>query len=252
MLKKPKIAIVSLTSCEGCQFAILDLGEKFLEILEKFDLGEFRLLEEEKEPDYYEIVFVEGNPTSQQQINFLKEVRRKSKLLTLLGNCAALGGVQEIKNYQDREKTIRYIYKYYQKIPNPEIKEVSNFVKVDFILPGCPINGQEFLDFLESFLKGKKFEIKQRPVCFECSLKGEKCFLKNKKICLGPISLAGCQAICPAGGLSCYGCRGLFKEANISALLNILEKFISKKEIKTALEIFGLRDEVEEKLKKKL
>ena len=145
-IKKPKMAIVSLTSCEGCQFAILDLGERFLSFTASVEMVDFRLIEDEEDSGTkLDLVLVEGNPVTEANVKLLQEVRKRSRVLAALGNCAAMGGIPEIKNYHEGVNTIKHVYKYIQGISNPEIKEIDNFVKVDFYFPGCPINGEEFL-----------------------------------------------------------------------------------------------------------
>ena len=244
MERKPKIAIVSLTACEGCQVALLDLGKRFFDFLKKVDLVDFHLIEENSFPaGKIDIVFVEGNPITKEDLKVLKDVRKKAKILVVLGNCAALGGIPEMKNYQGKEKTIRYIYKTLKNIANPEIKEVNNFVKVDFTIPGCPINNEEFLKYTKELIKGKIPEIPQKPVCSECLFWGkEQCFLRKKEPCLGPIILAGCEAVCPKNNFPCYGCRGPLKNIKPQGFLRTLEKMRSKEEVADDLEIFGLKD----------
>jgi coenzyme F420-reducing hydrogenase gamma subunit len=172
--------------------------------------------------------------------------------LIVLGNCAALGGVQEIKNYRDKEKILGYIYKKQKNIANPQIKEIDNFVKVDFTIPGCPINPEEFLRVLKSLIKGKEPEIEQISVCQECPLQGTKdCFLQQEKVCFGPWVLGGCGAPCPQNGLLCLACRGFKKGIDLKIMVQSLQRLADRKEIKAKLEIFGLRDEVEERLKHK-
>lgn len=248
--KKLKIALVGLTSCEGCQFAILDLGKKIFELFQKVDLVEFGLIEEE--PDrtkHYDIVFVEGSPITREHIKFLKNIRKKTDKLVVLGNCAALGGVWEIKNYKDKEKTIRYIYRHYTTVPNPDIKEVDNFVKVDFTIPGCPINAKEFLQFIYAEIAGPGFKIPERPVCYECQLDKNECLLQKGEICFGPVTLGGCEAVCLNSNMPCWGCRGLLEHANYQSLYKLLKEKHSDKKINLALEIFGVRDDWEEALK---
>jgi len=225
---------------------LLDLGKRFFDFIKKVELLDFKLLEDEPFPKgKLDVVFVEGNPITKEEIRLLKEIRKRSKVLVALGNCAALGGVPEIKNYQDKEKTIRYIYKNLKNVENPDIKEIDNFVKVDFTIPGCPINGEEFLRTAEALIKGKIPEICQSPVCTECDLRGTKnCFLTKKELCLGTVSLAGCKAVCTNNGLQCLGCRGLLKNADPKGLLNLLKQWYSKEEIEDYLEIFGLRDDI--------
>jgi len=244
--KKPKVVIVSLTSCEGCQFALLDLGEKFFNFLNTIELLDFKLLEDQPFPkEKIDIAFVEGNPITEEEIDLVKKLRRQTKLFVVLGNCAALGGIPEMKNYRGKEKTIRYIYRKL-KVANPEIKEIDNFVKVDFTIPGCPINGEEFLKLANKLVKGEIPKIPQNPVCSECPLRATpECFIVKKEICFGPVTLGGCSAVCPKNNYPCLGCRGFLKTTNVKAFIHGLQKIHSKKEILSALEIFGLRDTAE-------
>ncbi len=274
---KPKVAIIGLTSCEGCQFALLDLGKRFLDLAKRIDLVNMRLIIEEPaaspasrgkqagppnypakggivggepEPKFFDIVFVEGNPITKQEIKLLKDIRQRTKMLIVLGNCAALGGVWEIKNYHNKEKILRQVYKNKVKVANPDIKEVDNFVKVDFTIPGCPINAEEFLRVVNQILDGELPSIPQRPVCYECQLQGQACLLQQGLPCLGPVSLGGCNAVCPVqGGFQCYACRGLLPNASLKNITKILKKYYSQDEINRWLEIFGVRDDWEEKMK---
>lgn len=248
MAKKPKVAFFSLTSCEGCQFVLMDLGERFFDFLKKVELIDFSLIEELPFPKgkiEIDVSFVEGLPIKREEIKLLRKIRKESKILVAMGNCAALGGIPEMKNYQGKEKTIRFIYRK-MNVQNLEIKEIDNFVKVDFVIPGCPINGEEFLKFAEELIKGKIPQILQKPVCSECSFQGEEnCFLRKKEPCLGPITLAGCKAICPENGQLCYGCRGILKGISPKGFLEMLKKFKKPEEIEDNLEIFGIKDDLE-------
>ncbi len=246
---KPKIAIVALTSCEGCQFAALDQGQKFLNLLAQAEVEEFRLIEDRpRTAGRYDIALVEGNPITKENLVFLKEIRKRSNWLVALGNCAALGGVWEIRNYQTGRKTAREIYRQ-KKAANPEVKEIDNFVKVDFTIPGCPIDGRELIECLSQLLAGKIPQIPQNPVCYECQRQGYPCLLQQGKICLGPITLAGCRAVCLKSGQPCWGCRGIFQGAQVGNFLNYLKKNFTGRQIAEVLEVFGVKDSVFEELK---
>ncbi len=195
--KKPTIAIVSLTCCEGCQVAILDLGERFLNLAQHVKIGDFAFLEEKPETEKYDVVFVEGAPITEENIARLKDLRQRSKFLAALGACAALGGIAEIKNYQDKNERLRYVYKNFEGINNPDIKPLSFYVKVDLEIPGCPINNEEFFKIIKDLMAGIPPKIKQQPVCYECQLKQNECLLQKGEPCLGPIMLGGCGAPCP-------------------------------------------------------
>lgn len=244
--KKPKIAIVSLTSCEGCQFALLDLGEKFLEAMQQVEMVDFRLLEDlEDDGQDLDLAFVEGNPMTEANKKTLLELRKRSKILVVLGNCAAMGGIPEIRNYHEQKHTAKHVYKYIQGIETEEVQEVDNFVKVDFTLPGCPITGEEFLQYLPLLLAGQVPNIPDNPVCVECKKNGNRCLLLDKKPCFGPMILGGCNSVCTNSGMGCQGCRGLRPTGNVKAMKATLKTMISEEEFENTTEIYGLRDDIE-------
>ncbi len=247
-VKKLKVAIIALTSCEGCQFVMLDQGKRFFDWLKKVGLDEFRLIEDQPMTDEnYDVCFVEGNPVTKENLKLLKEMRQRSKLLIAIGNCAALGGVWEIKNYHLKQKTIKYVYQT-KKVANPEIKEVDNFVKVDFTIPGCPIDGDEFMKLANQLLAGRPLKIPQNPVCYECQMNGYECLLQKGEICLGPITLGGCKAVCLKSKQACWGCRGLFEGAQAENLMKYLLSKFSREQIYRVMEVFGARDSIMGKL----
>lgn len=256
--KKPVISILSLTCCEGCQVAIMDLGERFLELLTKVDIGDFNLIEGLPDVDKYDIAIVEGTAITKEQVKRLKKVRKKSKILIAIGACACLGGVQEIKDYRgDKKQLIRQIYPNIRGIDNPNLKALREIVRVDLEIPGCPINKEEFFrlvtELLEGLLEGrtlkstlKSIEIPQNPVCVNCVRRNKNCLLLLGKPCLGAISLAGCGAPCPASGFLCDGCRGPRKNINLEAMTKALKvkARLSDREIEMLLERFGKRNEI--------
>lgn len=254
---KPRVAIVSLTSCEGCQFALLDLGEKFLNFASQIEMIDFRLLEDEEDSgSALDIAIVEGNPVTKENMKTLQKLRKRAKLLVVLGNCAAMGGVPEIKNYQEGKNTIKHVYKYIQGIENPEIHEVDNFVKVDFTFPGCPITADEFLEKMPFILEALKTgdlskipPIPDQPVCVQCKQEGNRCLLLDKKPCFGPMILGGCHAVCPSSRMMCQGCRGLRPTGNVKAMRATLKNLMTDEDFENTSEIYGLRDSIEEREK---
>jgi len=247
MNKKPVIAILSLTCCEGCQVAIFDLGERFLEFLTKIDIGDFRLIEGLPDVDKYDIAIVEGTAITKEQIKRLKTVRKKSKILIALGACACMGGVQELKNYRNKNDLIKLVYPNIRGIDNPNIKSIKEMVKVDLEIPGCPINKEEFFKLINEILETNRMPvIPQNPVCSECPRRNKNCLLLLGKPCLGPITLAGCGAPCPASDFPCDGCRGPRQGINLEAMKKALKikAHLTDKEIEMLLERFGKRNEL--------
>ena len=240
MEKKLKVAILAITDCEGCLVQIFNLGERFLNLLLKIELADFKLFEDLPEPPEYDIAIVEGCPITKKDLERLKETRKKSKILIALGACACLGGIAKIKNYKDKNTVVNYVYQKPQDIDNPDIKPLKEYVKVDLEIPGCPMNNEEFLRIIEDFIVGKTPTIPKRPVCYECPLKNNGCLLNKGKICLGPITLAGCNAPCPQSGFLCDGCRGPLKEKIGLDILKLrLKEKYNEKEAISILERFG-------------
>lgn len=239
---KPKVGIVSLTCCEGCEFAILDLGEKFLELTKRIDLKEFHLIEELPEKGNYDIVFIEGTPLLKKQFEKLKSLRGRTKILVALGTCATHGGVQKMKNYHPDKVKPEFVYKNSEYVQNYKVKPLNEVVKVDYEVLGCPINEKEFLKTVYKLLAGRNPKNIQRPVCYECQLNKYECLLQKGKPCLGPISVGGCDAACLSGGLECYGCRGFLKEFNKKNIVKALKDRIPEKQIHKMMELYGVKD----------
>jgi sulfhydrogenase subunit delta len=251
--RKPVIAILSLTCCEGCQVAIFDLGERFLEFLTKVNIGDFRLAEDLPDVNKYDIAIVEGTAITKEQKRKLKIIRKKSKIVVAIGACALLGGPQEIKDYRgDKKALIRQIYPNIRGIDNPNVRSVKEMIEVDYEIPGCPINKEEFFRIINEILENKIPKIEQKSVCEECIRKNKMCLLLLGKPCLGAITLAGCGAPCPKNNFPCDGCRGPKQKINLEAMKKALKikAKLSDREIEMILQRFGKCNELKKANKK--
>lgn len=224
----------------------MDLGERLLELTEKMKIGDFALIEEQAETDNFDVVFVEGTPITPQNVARVKDLRARTKLLVTIGACACLGGIAELKNYQDKEQRLRYVYKNFEGIANPDIRPVKYYVKVDLEIPGCPINKEEFLWAAKELVAGVIPKIPQRPVCYECQLKQNECLLQEGQPCLGPSMLGGCGAPCPTSAYPCDGCRGPLKGMNLNNFNNKLKELygFKQEEIDLIMQRFGVLNDM--------
>jgi sulfhydrogenase subunit delta len=222
MAARPKVAFFEFTSCEGCQLTVVDSLQTHPELLEAVEIVRFREAMTEKGDDYL-VAFVEGSCTRPSDEAPLKAIRERAQIVVALGTCAHLGGINAIRNRTDLEETRRYVYgdkaDWYETYPARPIDQV---IRVDAVLPGCPIDRQEFLRAVKSLLQGRMPELPDQPVCVECKLKENICIYQRGKTCLGPITRAGCDAICPTYGDGCEGCRGLIPDPNIESLKEVL------------------------------
>jgi len=222
---KPRVAFFEFASCEGCQLEALNLNpDELLDLIAAVDIVTFREAMTEQS-DNYDIAFVEGSITRESDIQRLQKIRQQAKILVAFGACAAIGGVNCLKNHMSSEEVLKIVYgadaKNYDTIPTRSLEEV---VHVDYYVRGCPPQTNELLKVVKALILGKKPEIPNYPVCVECKQGGNVCVFERAMTCLGPITRAGCGAICVKGGRSCWGCRGLVDEPNLDSEKEILIK----------------------------
>lgn len=229
MAGKVRVGFYSLTGCAGDLLSILNIEDRLLEIFEKVELVEFVMASSNVKPGGVDIAFVEGSVTTEKDLKALKEIRAKCDRLVALGDCAVWGGVQASLTGLDPRELMKSVYGTEQNLYGflGEHKPLSEVVKVDLELPGCPIEQGEFIKAFVSLLRGDLPEVKDYPVCIECKIREVPCLVVEKgEACLGPITVGGCKARCPYHGVPCIGCRGPIKdEANVAGeLLMLMEK----------------------------
>ncbi|UCG95793.1 MAG: NADH:ubiquinone oxidoreductase [archaeon] len=235
-----KAALITFTSCFGCSFEFLNLRDNLLKVFEKLDFVDFKLVQE-RNVEGYDLVFIEGGISRKNEIPEIRGIRKRAKVLVALGACACNGCVMTLKNYRkDAEKQV-YGKNFFGSLP---VKGIDAYVKVDHYLRGCPFFRHELLSLVKSLLIGKKWKEKDYDVCMECRKRDNDCFLDGGEPCLGPISRAGCKAICPTNEYPCVGCRGLAEDRNLDRFLKVIREMMEKKDIKKKLEMYGLYDKI--------
>lgn len=242
---KPKIAIFSLTSCEGCSLAILELENELLDILGAVEIVNFREGMTERSWDI-DIGFVDGAVSTPEDEIEIKHMRKHCEVLVAIGACACLGGLNTLKNYQPEEEYRKYVYGDKAKwFPTTKARPLRDVVQVDYELPGCPMIKEEFLRFVKCMLAGREFKLPTSAVCVECKKRGNLCLYEKGVVCLGPVTLAGCDAICPSYGSKCEGCRGIVnKEALAAAGVNLREQYdVPLERVMADMRLFGAYQE---------
>lgn len=228
MSEKPKVAFFDFACCEGCQLQIVNLEQDIIGLLNLVDVVEFREVMTGKAPEY-DIAFIEGSITRKSDEQRLEDIRNRSKLIVAYGQCAVTGGINRLKNNVGGMDAVRReVYGDDYLLPHLETsktKGIGEVVKVDLIIPGCPVNREEFLRIVKELCLGKMPRIPDYPVCVECKLKENICLFDEGTICLGPIARAGCGAICPSNGVRCDACRGTVPNPNKKAMHEVLKKY---------------------------
>jgi coenzyme F420-reducing hydrogenase gamma subunit len=218
--KKPKLAVWKFASCDGCQLSLLDCEDELLGIAERVTVAHFVEASRATVRGPYDLSLVEGSVTTPDDAQRIREVRRASKFLITIGACATAGGIQALRNFKDVKEFTAIVYARPDYIETLEKSTaISDHVRVDFELRGCPINKQQLLEVIHAFLLGRKPAVPSYSVCMECKRRGTVCVMVARGVpCLGPVTQAGCGAICPAYQRGCYGCFGPTETPNTAAL----------------------------------
>lgn len=216
----PRVGVVKLASCDGCQLTLLDLEDELVAIGQRFDLVEFPEATSRRSMGPYDVLLVEGSVSTPEQAEQIVDLRARTKLLVTIGACATAGGIQALRNWSDEPEWRASVY------PRPEEIEslatstpVAEHVTVDAELRGCPIDPNQLLELLTALRVGRRPQLPDEAVCAECKRLGRICVLvAGGSACLGPVTQAGCGALCPAYLRGCYACFGPRVAANTASL----------------------------------
>ena len=238
-LYRPRVAFFEFSSCEGCQLQILNNETTLLDFLSLVEVVNFREGMTEKSDDY-EIAFVEGSITRDDEVKRLKQIRKNAKILVAFGSCACFGGVNQLKNrFKNLDKVKKQGYGKHP-IDSDLVRAVDDVVAVDLRIYGCPIKKEEVEKIVLHIALGKSINIPKYPVCMECKANENMCLFDLGEPCLGPITRAGCDSWCPNERAGCWGCRGPAEDANVAQMKKIMkEKGFSEKTITERLDCFG-------------
>jgi sulfhydrogenase subunit delta len=220
--KKPSIAVFKFASCDGCQLSLLDVEDELLSIAGAVEIAYFPEASRTMLRGPYDIALVEGSITTHQDAERIQQVRRQARMLVTIGACATAGGIQALRNWKDVDEFIRIVYASPEYIHTLKSSTpIAEHVTVDFELRGCPINKRQLVELITATLAGRRPNISASSVCLECKRLGNVCIAVAKGVpCLGPVTHAGCGALCPSYDRGCYGCYGPMETPNTASLTN--------------------------------
>ncbi|MGW4351884.1 NADH-quinone oxidoreductase subunit B family protein [Nocardia sp. NPDC004582] len=220
----PTLAVWKFTSCDGCQLTLLDCEDELLTLTTRIRIAHFTEASSAAEPGPYDVSLVEGSISTPEEKQRILDIRAQSRILVTIGACACHGGIQALRNFADVGEFASVVYASPQYISTLDtVTPIAAHVPVDYELRGCPIDRRQLLDTLGALLAGRAPDLPDTSVCTECKRRGNTCVIVADGIpCLGPVTHAGCGALCPTYHRGCYGCFGPMRQPNIGALLPIL------------------------------
>jgi coenzyme F420-reducing hydrogenase gamma subunit len=223
---KPRLAVWKFASCDGCQLSLLDCEDELLAVAGAVDIAYFPEATRGAVQGDYDLSLVEGSITTRADAARILEVRQRSRALVTIGACATAGGIQALRNFADVREYLSVVYARPEFIDTLSTSTpIADHIRVDFELRGCPISKRQLIEVISSYLAGRRPVTPGHSVCVECKLAGNVCVtVAHGTPCLGPVTQAGCGAICPAYNRGCYGCYGPMETPNAASLTDRLRQ----------------------------
>jgi sulfhydrogenase subunit delta len=217
---RPTLAVWKFSSCDGCQLSLLNCEDELLAVAGAVEIAHFTEATRAHAEGPYDLSLVEGSITTAADAERIQEVRRLSRHLVTIGACATSGGIQALRNFADVGEFTQAVYATPAFISTLSTSTaIADHVKVDYELHGCPIDRQQLLEVVTAFVQGREPRIPSESVCVECKRRGNICVtVAQGTPCLGPVTHAGCGALCPSYSRGCFGCFGPLPDANIASL----------------------------------
>jgi len=217
---KPKLAVWKFASCDGCQLSLLDCEDELLPLAGEIEIAYFLEARRATVEGPYDLSLVEGSITTAEDAERIRRVRESSRRLVTIGACATAGGIQALRNFADVGEFVSAVYASPEYISTLDTSTpISAHVHVDFELQGCPINKRQLLEVMSAFLNERRPQIPGHSVCIECKRRGNVCVMvAHGTPCLGPVTHAGCGALCPTYDRGCYGCFGPMESPDTRSL----------------------------------
>jgi len=218
--RRPRLAVFKFASCDGCQLSLLDCEDELLDVVKRLEIAYFLEASRATARGPYDLTLVEGSITTPGDAERIQKVRKMSRTLVTIGACATAGGIQALRNFGRVGELVSRVYATPEYITTLETSTpIAQHVRVDLELRGCPISKAQLLDLLAAFLAGRRPNIPTHAVCLECKRQGTVCVMVARGTpCLGPVTQAGCGALCPSYSRGCYGCFGPMESPNTAAL----------------------------------
>jgi coenzyme F420-reducing hydrogenase gamma subunit len=219
-MSKPRLSVWKFSSCDGCQLSLLDCEDELLDVAGAVEIAYFLEASSATSKGPYDLTLVEGSITTPHDAERIHQIRRNSKILVTIGACATTGGIQALRNFASVGDFVSAVYANPSYISTLRTSTaIADHVKVDFELQGCPISKAQLLEVVGALLAGRRPDIPQYSVCVECKRAGVPCVMVSHGVaCLGPVTQAGCGALCPLYARGCFGCFGPKEQANTESL----------------------------------
>ncbi len=165
-MKKIRLATIWLDGCSGCHMSFLDMDERLLDLAERLELVYSPLVDQKEFPQDVDLTLIEGAVSTDADIEKVKKIRQRTKLLVAFGDCAVTANIPSMRNPIGLECVMNSVYlekgALNPQIPNQIVPQLlnrsiplHNVVKVDLFVPGCPPSADTIYFTLCGLLEGR-------------------------------------------------------------------------------------------------
>ncbi len=171
-MKKVRVATIWLDGCSGCHMSFLDMDERLLEIAQKIDLVYSPYVDQKEIPEDIDLFIVEGALSTDHDLEIIKIIRKNSKKILALGDCAVTGNISAMKNLFGTEAVLKKGYfdlvdlnatGHYPSKMIPKLLDkvipLNEAIKVDFFVPGCPTPADAIYEVIQGILEERPVNI---------------------------------------------------------------------------------------------
>jgi len=172
-MKKVRLATVWLDGCAGCHMSLLDMDEAILNVARRADIVYGPLVDAQEFPKFVDVTLVEGGVSSQEDLEKIRTIRQRSRLLVALGDCAVAGNIAAMRNQTPARKMLERIYvegaQANRVIPSEGVPALlrqavplHEFVAVDLHVPGCPPSAKAIAFVLDELIEGRMPDLRSK------------------------------------------------------------------------------------------
>ncbi len=172
-MKKARVATMWLDGCSGCHMSVLDIDEAILVVAQRADIVYGPLVDAQEFPHDVDVAIVEGAVSSQDDLEKIKRVRERSRILVALGDCAVTSNVPSMRNRLPVKTILERVYiegaDVQKGIPTDGVPTLlkqaiplQDVVTVDLHVPGCPPSAASILFVLTELLDGRIPDLKSK------------------------------------------------------------------------------------------
>lgn len=171
-MSKVRVATIWLDGCSGCHMSFLDMDERLVELAQYMDVVFSPYVDQKEIPEDIDLFIVEGALSTDHDLEIIKKIRKNSKKILALGDCAITGNISAMKNLVGSKAALERGYfelaeinkegKYPQEVVPKLLDKViplNEAIEVDYFVPGCPTPADAIYAVIKGIINNEEVDI---------------------------------------------------------------------------------------------